>query len=68
MIREVTERAFIAIAVSGEEVKARSERILDREIVTPRLKFLWETYRSVLDCIRMIPKLEGLYKVRKFEN
>jgi translation initiation factor 3 subunit A len=48
--------------VSGEGSKERSERIVDREIVIPWLKFLWETYRTVLDTLRYMSKLELLYK------
>ena len=45
-------------AVSGEDDKDRS----DRGIVTPWLKFMWETYRAVLDITRNNAKLDGLYQ------
>lgn len=45
--------------VSGEGGKERA----DKETVTPWFKFLWETYRSVLDILRNNSKLEALYAV-----
>jgi len=35
---------------------------MDREIVIPWLRFLWDTYRTVLDTLRYVNKLELLYK------
>lgn len=46
--------------VSGEKGKDRS----DKEVVTPWFKFLWETYRTVLEILRNNSKLEALYAVR----
>ncbi|GBG79223.1 hypothetical protein CBR_g29275 [Chara braunii] len=43
--------------VSGEKGKERA----DREMVTPWFKFLWETYRTVLEILRNNSKLESLY-------
>lgn len=48
--------------VSGEKGKERS----DRELVTPWFKFLWETYRTVLEILRNNSKLEALYAVSLF--
>nr|XP_016435220.1 PREDICTED: eukaryotic translation initiation factor 3 subunit A-like [Nicotiana tabacum] len=43
--------------VSGEKGKDRS----DCELVTPWFKFLWETYRTVLEILRNNSRLEALY-------
>ena len=44
-------------AVSGEDMQDRT----DRAILTPWLKFLWESYRQCLDLLRNNQSVEKLY-------
>jgi len=44
-------------AVSGEDMQDRT----DRAILTPWLKFLWESYRQCLDLLRNNVTVEKLY-------
>lgn len=44
-------------AVSGEDAQDRK----DRTILTPWLKFVWESYRQCLDLLRTSSRLERLY-------
>jgi translation initiation factor 3 subunit A len=55
---EESPESIMLSSVSGEDSKERS----DREHVTPWLKFLWETYRSVLEILRNNAKLEQVYQ------
>ena len=41
--------------------EAGSKERTDREVVVPWLKFLWETYRAVLELLHRIPKLDKVY-------
>uniref|UniRef100_M4BRR0 Eukaryotic translation initiation factor 3 subunit A n=1 Tax=Hyaloperonospora arabidopsidis (strain Emoy2) TaxID=559515 RepID=M4BRR0_HYAAE len=40
----------------------------DREVVVPWLRFMWETYRTVLDILKSNSKLEVLYKVTAMQT
>lgn len=55
---EESAESLLLSSISGEDSKERS----DREIVTPWLKFLWETYRTVLEILRNNTRLEHLYQ------
>ncbi len=44
--------------MSGEQTRDRT----DRAIVTPWLKFLWETYRTVLEILKNNARLEIMYQ------
>ncbi|KAG2389052.1 hypothetical protein C9374_014452 [Naegleria lovaniensis] len=55
---EVPENVLLS-DVSGEDLKDRT----DREFVTPWMRFLWETYRVVLELLKSTkePQLEAVY-------
>jgi len=46
-------------AVSGDQSKDRT----DRALVTPWLKFCWESYRTALDTLKNNARLEVIYQV-----
>jgi translation initiation factor 3 subunit A len=54
---ENTPESLMLKSVSAESDKDRA----DRELVTPWFKFLWETYRTILEILRNNNKLEALY-------
>ncbi|KAF1934244.1 uncharacterized protein M421DRAFT_389 [Didymella exigua CBS 183.55] len=53
-----TPESILLSTVSGEQSRDRT----DRAIVTPWLKFLWETYRTVLDIFKNNARLELMYQ------
>jgi len=56
------EEAAESLLIGGAEGAEKSD-LTDREMVFAWLKFLWETYRTVLDVLRLNAKLEPLYQV-----
>lgn len=55
-----TPESILLGAVSGDQSKDRT----DRALVTPWLKFLWESYRTSLETLKNNARLEGIYQVR----
>lgn len=53
-----TPESVMLSTVSSEQSKDRT----DRAVVTPWLKFLWETYRTVLEILRNNARLEQMYQ------
>ena len=50
--------SLLLSAVSGEDTQDRT----DRAILTPWVKFLWESYRQCLDLLRNNSSVEKLYQ------
>merc|ERR1719460_2269733 len=55
---EITPQSLLMDIVQEADAKAVSPA----EIVTPWVKFLWESYRTVLEILRNNAKLESLYQ------
>ena len=55
---ETPESLMMATVGGGADSKKRTDRL----IVTPSLKFLWESYRTVLDVLRNNTKIDELYR------
>ena len=56
---EETPESLMLATIGGS---TDSKKRTDRQIVTPSLKFLWESFRTVLDILRNNSKLEELYR------
>lgn len=54
-----TPESILLGAVSGDQNKDRT----DRALVTPWLKFLWESYRTALETLKNNARLEAIYQV-----
>eukprot|EP00601_Ochromonadales_sp_CCMP2298_P002407 CAMPEP_0173188550 /NCGR_PEP_ID=MMETSP1141-20130122/11313_1 /TAXON_ID=483371 /ORGANISM="non described non described, Strain CCMP2298" /LENGTH=1064 /DNA_ID=CAMNT_0014112483 /DNA_START=39 /DNA_END=3233 /DNA_ORIENTATION=- len=55
--QEETPESIMLSSMTEEGAKDRT----DREVVVPWLKFLWESYRAILELLYKIPKLEKVY-------
>ncbi len=55
-----TPESILLGAVSGDQSKDRT----DRALVTPWLKYLWESYRTSLETLKNNARLEAIYQVR----
>ena len=54
-----TPESILLGAVSGDQSKDRT----DRALVTPWLKFLWESYRTSLETLKNNARVEPIYQV-----
>ena len=59
-----TPESILLGAVSGDQSKDRT----DRALVTPWLKFLWESYRTALETLKNNARLETIYQVRRSKD
>ena len=55
-----TPESILLGAVSGDQSRDRT----DRALVTPWLKFLWESYRTALETLKNNARLQVIYHVR----
>lgn len=60
---DTTPESVLLATVTSEKGKERTER----KVLVPWLKFLWETYRTVLEILRGNPKLEHVYHRTAFK-
>ncbi|KAG5335999.1 hypothetical protein C0989_012338 [Termitomyces sp. Mn162] len=59
-----TPESILLGAVSGDQSKDRT----DRALVTPWLKFLWESYRTSLETLKNNARLEAIYQAFEFRR
>lgn len=59
-----TPESILLGAVSGDQSKDRT----DRALVTPWLKFLWESYRTSLETLKNNARLEAIYQACTYHN
>ena len=56
---EETPESLMLSTIGGS---SDSKKRIERQLITPTLKFLWETFRTVLEILRNNTKLEDLYR------
>ena len=63
-----TESSSFFAAIAGDSrAQAELKEKQDRELVAPSIKFLWESYRTIIDLIRNNSKLESVYQAIAFK-